>query len=744
LKMGGITVVEVQHEEALSQLRLLRPEPGAQSESATIRRKRLSERLLEIATELHIDFSEDVRNALMVGFDGAEDFESIANLIAVVSTLKGKPQAEPPDDPFVLAIEGWIFGQNPSDQAKPMKPRAAVNSTPGKAEDAQYTIERISFGFDKAAIHLDMAYAVGDGRGALNIFCGLNAVGKSFLLEQIHRELRQKSTFGLVKLHPQPAKKEKVLFIGQAWVDKDRFGLIELGRKKGNLNVSGEHGDYLRVALKVLLAQMQKHLQLENVDLSEANTRELVAKAFPKEAHIYRFSRTDPTITAIEQILRGTLYFQCVEQNNNLLNWRFQFLIAHDSGSIIPIQEWSDGQKACFYILTSVAYEKPDIVLIDEIENHLHPAMVSEVLAALKRYPAQILLTTHHPHLVFSRYADRVFYVDAEPARQHPSPPLKIEFKKQRDHLVRKITTLEDDFEKISAAYRLFADQDDQLLRQAGFVAGKVSLALFKALLQIFTHRPVTEKGGLLPDAQTQQLADRIRSFGKFESRDAVDILDLGSGMGRQVVELAKLSKWQLGTTVTWTCYEPIAAYRAELKTRLGANGIRIPESLKELNNNAFDVCVISNVLHELTPPEFASFIANANKYAKESGIIVTLEIFPLIHPEDYAVPYPETVLHSIFTKCGLSADYFTIPLRQPGITAYCVVARPKSDFDENATKQIVEASWLDLKANALSRYDAKQRPINLSDYQSLLATLTTIASIEAWLAGKWKAKGKF
>ena len=63
-------------------------------------------------------------------------------------------------------------------------------------------------------------------------------------------------------------------------------------------------------------------------------------------------------------------------------------------------------------MLASLAHDATPIVLFDEIENHLHPAYMSLLLSALKERSVQTIVSTHHPHLIFSDHADRVFFLD--------------------------------------------------------------------------------------------------------------------------------------------------------------------------------------------------------------------------------------------------------------------------------------------------------------------------------------------
>src|SRR5207244_1243404 len=118
------------------------------------------------------------------------------------------------------------------------------------------------------------------------------------------------------------------------------------------------------------------------------------------------------------------------------------------------------------------------------------------------------------------------------------------------------------------------------------------------ALSKLFKYPPVPESRGEFPDTQTDQLASRLRAFSISKGKDVVTILDLGAGVGRQIAELRKVSNWQLGAEVQWTCFEPIESNRRELEKIFGnLADITIVDKTSSLENVRFDLCLISNVL---------------------------------------------------------------------------------------------------------------------------------------------------
>ena len=211
-------------------------------------------------------------------------------------------------------------------------------------------------------------------------------------------------------------------------------------------------------------------------------------------------------------------------------------------------------------------------MLIDEIENHLHPAYITKLLEALRARRLQSIIVTHHPHVIFSELVDAVFYMERR-ATALTSPPNQLKYLKHRDRRApsRRVVSLADEFDKISYTYRLFDQHDNQLMRIALQLEGEADLSFYRAVMEVCSYPPVgaTERG--TPDTQTAQLAERISDL--LEGVGPVQILDFGAGFGRTAQELAKMPLNGRGN-VQWLCWEPNLEHRAQLRTTLAATNI--------------------------------------------------------------------------------------------------------------------------------------------------------------------------
>jgi len=749
LETRGEVIAEIYPAEAVAQLGLQIGPGTKRSKTRKTDRQQVAAPLRAHLEAYGVLLSDEIAAALAEGFECDDAFDAFVGLIAMIRVLRGHEPPDPPHDDAVLAVEGWMLGRDHSIREPAYKPLASLRDAAERSREA-YFIERIACGPDAAAV-INLAVPEA-GRGSVNVLCGLNNSGKSFLLDQVNRILRGKAHNVAVSVYPMPRSAPAVLFLGKISDTKRAMGIVNLDISINGLVVPTKQGDYRRSALSFLTAQVAPYIDAGRkaegaINLADEAVRQQIASAFTVEKEIYRCNSGDPLVRDIERLLDGTLYFRCASKTEGRGNWQFEFVALYEDGSTVPFSEWSDGLQACFYILVILAYARPDIVLFDEIENHLHPAFISELLDVLRKYPAQAIVATHHPHLIISRFADRVFYIDTLRPGPHKAPPPTHTYSKRYvdPEFKRVVRVLDDDLQRISAAYRLFLTQDDQLMRHASYLRGQASLALLHVLNGLFGHTAVGETSRSVPDTQTLQLADVIRASIDPREGAGIRVLDLGAGIGRQVFELGKLSSAQLGARVQWTCFDPIQF--KTLKERLkDIPNVSVVQDTKALGTVSFDLCVMANVLHELTPREFAELLQLADARTAGFGGIVILELYPLPHPERFAVAYDQASMEDILIAAGLLPNSGPVPLRGSGATAYCTVARRRQGgigVDPAVVQAAVESAWEQVRVRSLSTYASLLAPKDLGSYQRLLSTLTTIASIEAWRSGTWQPTAK-
>lgn len=598
---------------------------------------------------------------------------------------------------------------------------------------------------DKLLIELAYPVSVED-KFCLNILCGPNGCGKSYLLHTLSEGLsEQESNIGSAEWIRSKdldmrlslgssQRRPKVLYIGKIWRSKDHIGAVKL-----DMNLSDEKEN--TISFSFMYSQLSKHIKdyfLSEEEWMAAEKRKEYFKDLRKDERLWTCNTDDPLVCDLQQILGGRLFFRWSKGDH-----LFELVLLHSIETAIPYTEWSDGQKAILYILLLVNHAKPDILLVDEVENHLHPEYMTTVLEAIKRRVPQTIIATHHPHVIFTEHADRVIYIDLYPCLLASLP--RNSFLASTDTLrERDVRILENSFAKLSHIYKLFDYQDSQLLHQARIIAGEADLMLYTELMRAFQPEVVEPSPKPLPDRQSSQIADWVRGIRERVDRelDEVLLLDIGAGIGRIPVELGKISNWNLGSSVKWLCWEPDSRRRDDLRSRLSECSINamVINSLEEVADGSVALSVIANVLHEVSPNLLVQNICNADqKINPQYGEIAVLEIYPLLRAERYAIPYPETLLKSLLNAGRLNCRSNSFPVRD--VTAYCIFAKrrnPNETVDRYGLTKALEKLLDELLEQTLSSYASVQSMSGYEDFTRTLQDLTTIASISAYKNGFW------
>lgn len=615
-------------------------------------------------------------------------------------------------------------------------------------------IERIALPGTQDGSVLDIAKPR-DGKGAITVLCGENSCGKSFVLRELRsalqttwpesRSKRSTSTNGLrVELTAEVDSPPLVLSLTGTWKYKDSAGVIAIERKHGTL--PRDIPNFERSFLRFMSRQVNSHLSddkhVPHDFWPEAPAVRLKAvESFDLENTLYLTSREDKSVVAIEQSLGGALYFRKVGAKRSS-NTQLELVLSYGDGSAIPYSRWSDGQRALCYLAVLITEIKPSILLLDELENHLHPTYMTHALRIVKEVVPQTLVTTHHPHVIFSELADRVLHLETQRTSASAVVPQTLTYRKVdfQPAPPRKIRTLDTDFDKLAATYKLFHNTDKQLLRQAALVRRELDLHFYGEVANLFVADAVPARRGSFADPQAVQLAEVLSEhLAPVERSAEVSILDFGAGLGRIPLEVAKVSRIPLPSALTWHCWEPSVRAREKLRSRVSdVTNVHVPDSLEDICGQ-LDVCVMANLVHEITPPQFVDAVLAAFIALHERGTLVILELYPLLHAEHFAVPYPQHALRDLLRSVGFSVNSAAFRVREA--EAYVVSAKRRGAIaqqDEFIGK--VEALWQSLRMSAVQNYAARERIQGMRGYIEFLHDMTTIASVTAYESKQWSA----
>lgn len=622
-------------------------------------------------------------------------------------------------------------------------------------------IKKVLIGeYQSASKHeLSIAHPSGpDDRNCITVICGKNNTGKTHILKQVseafhgNRKFHNVGERESVNIHAVLTDPEaplpNVLYFDSTTYAKARFNVIPVGEYKHD--PIGRKPQYRDAAVRFIGRQIRAALGEkldEDLWARDASYRQRFVRTSLNKDLIYRCDEADKLVARFEEAVGGRLYFRYYEQEKKEY---LEFVLRYDEHRVFRYPDWSDGQKTLLASLLIIDYHRPDVLLIDEIENHFHPEYITQLAMFIKDVVPQTILVTHHPHMLFSRLVDRLYYIELA-GRGDERPPRRERFDKalhprspRRD--VKELTSDQtSDFDLITAAYGLFHNQDRQLLHLAEKLHGSVDFRLTKALLELFKADAVPAGRGSFPDTQTAQLLGVIKESAEVP-KDELEILDYGAGRGRTLLEVLKEPRARRGFTFRWSFWERDSALRsqlASLHSRVSDGDlIGVIDDIENAPTGKFHVAILSNVLHEVTPVGFAQILSTIRRVINPNvGKLVILELYPLVHPEKYAVPYGKERMESIMHSIGWKIDSGFFPVRNGLIQAYWVCAYgPDSSLseDEEHIRQVVEGMWEEILRHNCVLYDGKYKITSADDQIKIMDNLTTIASILNYKLGNW------
>lgn len=593
----------------------------------------------------------------------------------------------------------------------------------------------------------------GDGY-CMTVICGKNNTGKTHILKQLseafhperrfHKEGEKESLNVHAVLTDAAQPLPRVLYFDSTTFAKSRFNVIPMGEYKHD--PVGQKPKYREAAIRFIGRQMRGAFgEMCDYDswVSDAASRLRFVHENVDKDRIYLCDHADEAVTRFEEAVGGRLYFRYFAQGGSEF---LELVLRYDEHRVFRYPEWSDGQKTLLASLMIIDHHRPDVLLIDEIENHFHPEYMTQLAIFIKKVVPQTILVTHHPHMLFSRLVDRLYYIELN-TRDFEPPPQTERFDKTLHPRSprRSVKELTSDFDLITAAYGLFHNQDRQLLHLAEKLHSAVDIKLTKTLVELFRREAVSPKGSPFLDSQTVQLLSVIKES-TTNPKEPVEILDYGAGRGRSLLEVLKEPQAKRQFEFRWFFWEENAQLRAELAKLCASSSLKdminVIDDIESVADGKFHVAVVSNVLHEVTPKTFARILTTTRRLIRDgSGKLVILELNPLIHPEKYAVPYSRSQMESILHKAGWRIDSGFFPIRSGLVQAYWVCAHGPDEsrsFDQDHIRKVVEETWEEILRYNCLLYDGKYKVTSADDQIKLMDNLTTIASIISYKLGNW------
>ncbi len=453
---------------------------------------------------------------------------------------------------------------------------------------------------------------------------------------------------------------------------------------------------------------------------------------------LYQLSLDDDLIKFFFEVTGGRIY---IAYNPNHTGGAFDLFLVYSEQATYHWSKWSDGQKIFFICLILIKYHSPEILIFDEIENRLHPEYITKLLEYLKLKIPQSIISTHHPHIIFSKFVDKVWYLDL---KENPED-LPFEIRRIEQNSIksprRVITNLDKEYEKLLSAYKLFNETDSRLIRLSESTIQGFSELVNKIFTNIFFYEIVASNKGNQVDLQTEELSRHIIS--KLSQNVELKILDIGAGYGRTVLELDKLKNIKFSTSIKWFLYEPFETVRNTLRSNVinleDNYQINVIDSLKEVSG--IDFVIFSNIVHEITPDSFADYLAKLPSLLGKSGEIIIIDLYPLLLPEKFSVPYKADELLEMLGNCGWNGKRTKINFKLSKIDAFWITVRPNKTVltDKSKIQKIIEKYWKDeISKNRCRHYGGRVRLDSVDEIIEIMCELTTIASISSYFHKQW------
>jgi len=338
--------------------------------------------------------------------------------------------------------------------------------------------------------------------------------------------------------------------------------------------------------------------------------------------------------------------------------------------------------------------------------------------------------------------ADQVWYIQLL-EKSCVSPGKTIDFpnntKATLPSFPREILDLNSEFTKISTTYKLFDGYDNNLLRlsQANFLT--LSESVSDSFVKAFSYGAVANGKSKNPDLQNDKLCQFINAL--HDKKEQLDILDFGAGFGRTFFEVSKVKSTI--NKVRWSFWEPFTDVRAALKEKINEteNAILI-EGEEGILKSHYDLVVISNVLHECNPDDFSIIISKAAEACSPSGYVIIIELYPLLHPEKYAVPYSKDDMKKIMRDSGFTVESTSVNIKNSSVSAYWIKAKKIDVINIDKVKESVDKQWEIILDRACGDYKGKHSIDSPEDIVQVMGELTTIASIQSYKIGEWCSGG--
>lgn len=267
---------------------------------------------------------------------------------------------------------------------------------------------------------------------SITLISGKNRTGKTHILEQLvhsieehNKNLQKKSNITPKKSHVHSIlsndKRLKVFSIldiknAKKFLEKISYSIATRSKRSLEYNLKFIVLEFLEDNLTdILLKDFNNTTFNKDKWKEDENYKYNIFDKFYKNKYsIYPLNPSCKLVKYFENIIGGQL---CIGSDNmdskNVKNVKnLSLYIKYSNSHSYSFADWSEGQKVLLIMLLINYYGDFDLLLIDELENNLHPEFMSKILEKLKENIPQVIITSHNPHLIFSKFIESVVYIE--------------------------------------------------------------------------------------------------------------------------------------------------------------------------------------------------------------------------------------------------------------------------------------------------------------------------------------------
>ena len=291
-------------------------------------------------------------------------------------------------------------------------------------------------------------------------------------------------------------------------------------------------------------------------------------------------------------------------------------------GKLLGEAKLSKGQEVLLQFCVALHVQKVSlanlVLLMDEPENHLHPAALNYVLDRLIEVVThgQIWIATHSINVLAHFDNPTIYYMDHGGVSYAGNVP---------EMVLTGLLGYEDEREKL-----------------ANFLALPFEMSSTRFAYESLLGPAVVMTGG--DDSQLKQIQTALRQV--HESQGTVRILDYGAGRGRLIATIDEMvagdEKERPVSWLDYVAFEPYDTYAVECQANIAraygeADGRYFSDLValrKCCHDESFDVVLLTNVFHEIPPQQWSKVLRGIAQLLKPEGQLLVVEDQRLPHGE--------------------------------------------------------------------------------------------------------------